>query len=73
VPVAETEAFALARDRDAGADAGRSTGPEIKIAVNAGGHLEQVARASFPKATLVAVPDNDAVIQLLSTRRSTRW
>ena len=64
VPVAETEAFALARD-GAGERAQRSTAPQVRIAVNAGGHLEQVARASFPHATLVAVPDNEAVIELL--------
>jgi cyclohexadienyl dehydratase len=37
--------------------------------VNGGGHLEQVARASFPRATLIAVRDNDSVIQLLIEER----
>ncbi|HKA14209.1 MAG TPA: transporter substrate-binding domain-containing protein, partial [Myxococcota bacterium] len=43
--------------------------PEIRIAVNAGAHLEQVARASFPNATLIAVRENDAVIGLLIDER----
>jgi chorismate mutase len=37
----------------------------VRIAVNAGGHLEQVARAQFPRARIDAVPDNRAVPQRL--------
>ena len=69
VPVAETEAFALARTADGEGGAASLDRPEIKIAVNGGGHLEQVARASFPHATLIAVNDNDSVIQLLIEER----
>jgi cyclohexadienyl dehydratase len=68
VAVAETEAFALARGERSGGAAALDD-PEVKIAVNAGGHLEQVARASFPRATLIAVPDNDAVIKMLLDER----
>lgn len=39
--------------------------PGVHIAVNAGGHLEQVARALFPRARVDAVPDNRAVPQRL--------
>jgi cyclohexadienyl dehydratase len=39
--------------------------PGVRIAVNAGGHLEQVARAQFPRARIDAVPDNHAVLQRL--------
>jgi cyclohexadienyl dehydratase len=67
VPVAETEAFALARDGAGGRDA--LDRPQVKIAVNGGGHLEQVARTSFPRATLIAVNDNDSVIELLIAER----
>ncbi len=69
VPVAETEAFALARKPEGGVRPAALDRPEVKIAVNAGGHLEQVARASFPHATLIAVRDNDSVIQLLIEER----
>jgi cyclohexadienyl dehydratase len=69
VPVAETEAFALARSADGRSGPASLDRPEVKIAVNGGGHLEQVARASFPHATLIAVHDNDSVIQLLIDER----
>lgn len=39
--------------------------PGVRIAVNAGGHLEQVARGLFPRARIDAVPDNHAVLQRL--------
>ena len=38
---------------------------EVRIAVNAGGHLERATRAHFPNATLIAVPDNRAVLQMV--------
>jgi cyclohexadienyl dehydratase len=65
VAVAETEAIALARNPERWGGSATLDRPQIRIAVNRGGHLEQVARASFPNATLVAVPDNDQVIELL--------
>lgn len=40
-------------------------GPGVRIAVNAGGHLEGVARARFPHAEISAVPDNRAVLPRL--------
>lgn len=40
------------------ADLGR---PGLRLAVNAGGHLERVARARFPQADVTAAPDNAAV------------
>lgn len=36
--------------------------PDVGIAVNAGGHLEAVARRRFPRARIEAVPDNGAVL-----------
>ncbi len=69
VAVAETEAVALARTPERWGGSASLDRPQIRIAVNRGGHLEQVARASFPNATLVAVPDNDAVIELLIDER----
>jgi cyclohexadienyl dehydratase len=38
----------------------------LRIAVNAGGHLEQTARKFFPEATLVALQDNAGVIDALA-------
>lgn len=44
--------------------------PGVRIAVNAGGHLEQVARAQFPRARIDAVPDNHAVPQRLTAGKA---
>lgn len=35
--------------------------PGVRIAVNAGGHLERVARERFPRARIDAIPDNQAL------------
>ncbi len=37
----------------------------IRIAVNAGGHLEKVAKRLFPSARIEAIPDNKAVLGAL--------
>jgi cyclohexadienyl dehydratase len=42
----------------------------VRIAVNAGGHLERVARERFPHATIVPVPDNRDVPQRLLEGRA---
>ena len=39
----------------------------VRIGVNAGGHLEQVARARFRRATLVSIPDNASVKKALDS------
>ena len=39
--------------------------PAVRIAVNQGGHLERVARARFPRATIAAIPDNAVVREAL--------
>jgi len=39
--------------------------PDVRIGVNAGGHLERVTRARFPKARIHAVPANREVPGLL--------
>ena len=65
VAVAESGAMVLA-DPNAGlasvADLAR---PGLPMAVNAGGHLERVARLRFPAAALRAIPDNAAVLAAL--------
>jgi len=40
----------------------------VRIAVNAGGHLERVTRARFRFAEIIAVPDNAAVPNMLMER-----
>lgn len=41
--------------------------PELRVAVNRGGHLERVARAYFPHATVIAIADNAAVREALAS------
>jgi cyclohexadienyl dehydratase len=69
LPIAETRALALARNPERWGGNATLDRPSINIAVNAGGHLERVARARFPRASLMAIPDNDAVIALLAEER----
>lgn len=61
VPVAEGGAVVLVREPSRFADLEGLDHRKTRLGVNAGGHLEQVARARFRHATLVFVPDNDAV------------
>ena len=44
-----------------------SDGAGMKVAVNRGGHLERVARARLPRATLHVVDDNRSLPQLLAS------
>ena len=83
VPVAVSGAVVLARPGVADGRLDALDDPAYGIAVNAGGHLERVARARFPKARIVALPRNDAVRQALAdgkvdalvtdTREAPRW
>jgi cyclohexadienyl dehydratase len=41
--------------------------PELRVAVNRGGHLERVARSLFLQARITAIPDNAAVRKALAT------
>jgi len=64
VPVATSGAVVLVRALPGSPPPGITTldAPGIRIAVNAGGHLERVARSRFPRARLIAIPDNAAVL-----------
>jgi cyclohexadienyl dehydratase len=64
-PVVETGAVALVRDAARFPD--EAALAKARIAVNAGGHLERVARARFPDAQVRAVPDNAAPPRLLAS------
>jgi cyclohexadienyl dehydratase len=41
--------------------------PGLRLAVNAGGHLERVTRSRFPHAIVEAIPDNAAVLRRLAS------
>lgn len=81
-PVAVSGALALVRD-PALASLAALAAPGAALTVNAGGHLERVARARFPQATITALPDNPAVLAALvsgaapavltDTLEATRW
>ncbi len=70
LPLTETGAVALV----AGSSTARSQAdldrPAVRIAVNRGGHLEQVARTLFPHAAIEALPDNAAVPRRLAEGRA---
>ncbi len=66
VPVAETRAVVLVRHPELYDTLDSLNRPKVRIGVNAGGHLERLARARFPHATLVAIPDNSVVPQALA-------
>jgi cyclohexadienyl dehydratase len=65
VAVAEAGAVIIARPAERFRDVDELNQPPVRIGVNAGGHLEQLASARFPAATLVAIPDNALVLAAL--------
>jgi cyclohexadienyl dehydratase len=64
-PLIESGAVVVARDPDRFDDLAQLNLPRVRIGVNAGGHLERVARENFPRATLLAIPDNASVLRAL--------
>jgi cyclohexadienyl dehydratase len=67
IPVVETGAVVLVQTLEAEPNLESLNRPMVRIGVNAGGYLERVARSRFPKATLLAIPDNAAVLDALAT------
>jgi len=65
VPVVESGAVLLMREPERWQSADELDRPDLRIGVNAGGYLEQVARRRFPHATLLAIPSNQAVREAL--------
>jgi cyclohexadienyl dehydratase len=61
VSVAESGAVVLLRDPEHFSTLEALDQRVVRIGVNAGGHLQRVARAHFSRATLVSIPDNAAV------------
>jgi cyclohexadienyl dehydratase len=67
VAVAESGAVVLVRD-DGRFDSLEALDRRgVRIAVNAGGHLERAAGAHFQRATLVSIADNEAVLAALES------
>ncbi len=65
VPVTESGAVALVRDEGRFRRVEQLDQRGVRIGVNAGGHLERVSRARFTSATLLFIPDNQAVLPAL--------
>ncbi|HKJ25332.1 MAG TPA: transporter substrate-binding domain-containing protein, partial [Myxococcota bacterium] len=67
VPVARSGAVVLARPAAAAGGLDGLDRPEVRIAVNAGGHLERAARRRFARASLQPLSENDAVRRALAS------
>jgi cyclohexadienyl dehydratase len=65
LPLVESGAVVLVADAERFDKLERLDLPRVRLGVNAGGHLERAAREHFPRATLVAIPDNAAVLRAL--------
>jgi len=65
VPLLETGAVVLTRAVERFESINGLDRRKTRIGVNAGGHLEQVAREHFQRATLVFIPENSAVLGAL--------
>ncbi len=70
LPLTRTGAVALVREESALRTRDDLDRPEIRIAVNRGGHLERVARRLFAKARIEAVADNASVPERLASKRA---
>jgi cyclohexadienyl dehydratase len=69
VPVLNSGAVVLVRASAGVGDVAELQRPGLTMAVNAGGHLERVARRLFPAAQLAPIADNPAVRQALLDER----
>ena len=66
VPLVETGAVALVADSAQFGTPEALDRQSVRIAVNAGGHLESVAHSKFPHATLLVIPENSGVVKALA-------
>ena len=66
VAVAEAGAVAIVADSSRHASLDALDDRDVRIGVNAGGHLERAAHERFPRATLVAIASNQAVPRALA-------
>ena len=65
VPVVQTGAVVLARQPERFNELEDFNRSIVRIGVNAGGYLQRVANTRFRRATVIAIPDNSAVIDAL--------
>lgn len=65
VPVVRSGAVVLVRDPAAFPSLAALSRPGVRIAVNAGGHLERVTRAHFPRALVLPQSENVRVPEVL--------
>jgi len=63
VPLAESAAVVLVHEQVHVKDLDQLDQRRFRIGVNAGGHLERVARERFSQATLVSIPENQTVLR----------
>lgn len=70
VPVAHSGAVALVPEGSRLLALDRLDDAGVRIAVNRGGHLERVTRAHFPHAQIIAVSNNQAVLDTLAHHRA---
>ena len=61
VPLVESGAVLLLREPERFTGVEQLDRPDLRIGVNAGGYLEQVAQEHFPRATRIAIADNASV------------
>lgn len=69
-PVTESGAVVLVRGDARFSELAALDDPAVSLAVNAGGHLERATRARFPRARVIALPDNGAVVEELVQGRA---
>jgi len=65
VAAVQTGAVVIAQPKDRFLKVDDLNHQNVRIGVNLGGHLEHVAYANFPAATLIAIPDNAMVLSAL--------
>ena len=65
VPVVESGAVVLVHEHSTASNLDELDQRRYRIGVNAGGHLERVARQQFARASLLFIPENGSVLQAL--------
>jgi cyclohexadienyl dehydratase len=66
IAVVQTGAVVIAQPKERFPKVDDLNRQNVRIGVNLGGHLEHVAHANFPAATLIAIPDNAMVLSALT-------
>jgi cyclohexadienyl dehydratase len=69
LPLTTSSAIALVLEDSAFESSSDLNRTAVRLAVNAGGHLEKVARRLFPDSVITAIPDNQSVLQELTEGR----